>query len=441
MRLHTAAYEGDAQTLAARAPPALDVPDAIGATPLIYAISGGERDAILALIRAGADLGAAADSGYTALMWAAAHPARTEYVALLLDAGADPSQTDSAGDTALDWAIANGHTAAIALLSDGDASLAESAPAPRSPASPERVRAQAGLAAALERSADKKAQLAAAKQRLAVLQASPTPQPAAAETAETPPGGSDSETSAMRRRVAMTRQFTQLRDEIHTPVAAEEGIPPEPGPTTERTPEPEPEPEPEAAQNESADDIAYGGLQAEDAHVEPDPETDALLAEYEAELDAEPDEEEGAGLQRTDSASLVAEAERLIATSSRQIEALQAKKQPEPELEPEPEADLVTKTAPSPEPEPEPEPDQTVKTMPEPEPEPEPGLGAALAAHRPRSPPTPTPSVSAGASLADFDAKLRELGARDTRLGVLVASLPPTPVQVRSRSASEPARR
>ena len=131
MRLHTAAYEGDAQTLAARAPPALDVPDAIGATPLIYAISGGERDAIIALIRAGADLGAAADSGYTALMRAAAHPARAEYVTLLLEAGADPSQTDAAGDTALDWAIASGHTAAIALLGDGDASPAESAPAPR----------------------------------------------------------------------------------------------------------------------------------------------------------------------------------------------------------------------------------------------------------------------------------------------------------------------
>ena len=97
MRLHTAAYEGDAQTLAARAPPALDVRDAIGATPLIYAISGGERDAFFALIRAGADLGAAADSGYTALMWAAAHPARTEYVALLLDAAAPGSRGESSG--------------------------------------------------------------------------------------------------------------------------------------------------------------------------------------------------------------------------------------------------------------------------------------------------------------------------------------------------------
>ena len=65
MRLHTAAYEGDARTLAARAPPALDVPDAIGATPLIYAISGGERDAIIALIRAGADLGALDAHGCT----------------------------------------------------------------------------------------------------------------------------------------------------------------------------------------------------------------------------------------------------------------------------------------------------------------------------------------------------------------------------------------
>ena len=119
MRLHTAAYEGDAQTLAARAPPALDVPDAIGATPLIYAISGGERDAIIALIRAGADLGAAADSGYTALMWAAAHPARTEYVALLLDAGADASIKDETNEIARDAASRRGYKIVEAAIDRG----------------------------------------------------------------------------------------------------------------------------------------------------------------------------------------------------------------------------------------------------------------------------------------------------------------------------------
>ena len=68
------------------------------------------------------------------------------------------------------------------------------------------------------------------------------------------------------------------------------------------------------------EDIAYGGLPAEIAEGsegEADPETEALLAQYEAELES--DEEGVGGLERTDSASLVAEAERLIATGSKQL--------------------------------------------------------------------------------------------------------------------------
>ena len=56
---------------------------------------------------------------------------------------------------------------------------------------------------------------------------------------------------------------------------------------------------------------------AEIAEESADPETEALLARYEAELES--DEEGVGGLERTDSASLVAEAERLIATGSKQL--------------------------------------------------------------------------------------------------------------------------
>ena len=56
---------------------------------------------------------------------------------------------------------------------------------------------------------------------------------------------------------------------------------------------------------------------------EPDPETEELLRQYEAELDEEPEDEEGAALQRTDSASLVAQAEQLIKVSSKRLAQLQ----------------------------------------------------------------------------------------------------------------------
>ena len=62
---------------------------------------------------------------------------------------------------------------------------------------------------------------------------------------------------------------------------------------------------------------AEDSLPAEIAEESADPETEALLARYEAELES--DEEGVGGLERTDSASLVAEAERLIATGSKQL--------------------------------------------------------------------------------------------------------------------------
>ena len=100
-------------------------------------------------------------------------------------------------------------------------------------------------------------------------------------------------------------------------------------------PLPEPEPEQDPAQEPVADEdsegptMAYDGLMEKgESESEPDPETEELLRQYEAELDEEPEDEEpedeeGAALQRTDSASLVAQAEQLIKVSSKRLAQLQ----------------------------------------------------------------------------------------------------------------------
>ena len=94
-------------------------------------------------------------------------------------------------------------------------------------------------------------------------------------------------------------------------------------------PEPEPEqdpaqePEPVADEDSEGPTMAYDGVRSESAESEPDPETEELLRQYEAELDEEPEDEEGEALQRTDSASLVAQAEQLIKVSSKRLAQLQ----------------------------------------------------------------------------------------------------------------------
>ena len=109
-QIHTKAFEGDLGDIDAAE---VNQRDSHGATPLMYAVGSGQLPTALALIQAGADVDAAADSGYTALMRAAASIKRTDFVRLLLDAGADRDREDSCGETALDGALANSHTAEL----------------------------------------------------------------------------------------------------------------------------------------------------------------------------------------------------------------------------------------------------------------------------------------------------------------------------------------
>ena len=103
-----------------------------------------------------------------------------------------------------------------------------------------------------------------------------------------------------------------------------DAFPGRPLPEPEPEPEPAQEPEPVADEDSEGPTMAYDGFaERGESESEPDPETEELLRQYEAELDEEPEDEEGAALQRTDSASLVAQAEELIKVSSKRLAQLQ----------------------------------------------------------------------------------------------------------------------
>ena len=82
-------------------------------TPLIFAIASGARDAVLSLVRAGANLNLEADQ-VTPLMMAAREGDR-ELVRLLIEAGAEPNKR-CGGFGAADYAEAGGHEELASLF-------------------------------------------------------------------------------------------------------------------------------------------------------------------------------------------------------------------------------------------------------------------------------------------------------------------------------------
>jgi ankyrin repeat protein len=86
-----------------------------GRANLLEAARGGDRDAILALLREGASARWADSNGYSALM-AAAENGHLPVVQVLLDHGADVNARDKEGKTALDYARAAGHQDVVAAL-------------------------------------------------------------------------------------------------------------------------------------------------------------------------------------------------------------------------------------------------------------------------------------------------------------------------------------
>jgi len=74
-----------------------------GWTPLLHAIHKGQSDAVVELLRQGADVNAATASGLTPLMMASGY-GRTEIVRILLSHGADVWKSNRQGDSALTMA-------------------------------------------------------------------------------------------------------------------------------------------------------------------------------------------------------------------------------------------------------------------------------------------------------------------------------------------------
>jgi ankyrin repeat protein len=115
--IHSAAVAGDVETiraeLAAGVPVDLRVKTKEGTTPLMWASSRGQADAVRLLIASGADVNAKNSDGTNSLMIAAGAIRTTDgdplaCVRVLLEAGADVEQTDNEQRTALFYACGKG---------------------------------------------------------------------------------------------------------------------------------------------------------------------------------------------------------------------------------------------------------------------------------------------------------------------------------------------
>ena len=95
-----------------------------GETPLHSAARNGTKEAVVALIDAGAAVGATDGGGQTPLHSAAGNGDK-ETVAALIDAGAAVGATDGGGQTPLHSAAGNGNKETVAALIDAGAARSE----------------------------------------------------------------------------------------------------------------------------------------------------------------------------------------------------------------------------------------------------------------------------------------------------------------------------
>ncbi|MEO1277345.1 MAG: ankyrin repeat domain-containing protein [Planctomycetota bacterium] len=120
--LMLAARDSDQATVTALLEAGAD-PNAIaqsGSTPLMFAAQRGQTDQVVALLGAGADPTRSNAEGRTALMLAARSGAH-EAASLLIEAGADADATDRDGATALMHAAGGQHMEAVLVLLGGGA--------------------------------------------------------------------------------------------------------------------------------------------------------------------------------------------------------------------------------------------------------------------------------------------------------------------------------
>lgn len=96
--------------------PNLELRDAYGQTPLMYAAGSNTSDSVSKLLFAGANPDALSEARWTPLMYAARNLEHPEVITVLLAAGADPSLVNTDGQTAKAIALAHDHIEAVAKL-------------------------------------------------------------------------------------------------------------------------------------------------------------------------------------------------------------------------------------------------------------------------------------------------------------------------------------
>ena len=122
--MHVAALRGDLASLQKLAPQHVNAATNEGYTPLSLSASAGMVDACRLLLREGACVDAADQTGVTALMHACMH-GNAVLVDLLLLHGANPRTPKDGGQTAVGLAAQYGRPAALGALFRADASLVE----------------------------------------------------------------------------------------------------------------------------------------------------------------------------------------------------------------------------------------------------------------------------------------------------------------------------
>ena len=104
--------------------PMLELHDAYGQTPLMYAAGSNSAEVVRALLDAGADVNARSKAGWTPLMYAARNRDAT-VTQVLLAAGADLSARNESGEVARDIALANNNPGTAGVLAIASREVAE----------------------------------------------------------------------------------------------------------------------------------------------------------------------------------------------------------------------------------------------------------------------------------------------------------------------------